>query len=153
MLERREIDREGCEEVVAIETSMFFLPLISEACLSRCGKTNRTRVDCQHVLCARQTVAASNVREKIARVDDVSCTSVRRCMRSSIASMRACILQSAKKNRLQCSRCCQRSDNARFNVRRSRSSRRSRPDSARHRVRRGLTASRHRASLRRRRRR
>ena len=151
MQERREIDREGCEEVVAIDTSMFFLPLISEACLSRCGKTNRTRVDCQHVLCARQIAAVSNVHEMIARVDDVACTSLRRCTRSSIASMRTCIMQSPKKNRLQCSRRFQRYGHARFNARRSRSSRRSRPDSAVHRVRRGPKASARTASLRRRR--
>jgi hypothetical protein len=60
MLERRETDRDICEEVIAVVVSMSSLPLISEACLSRCGKTNRTRVDCQLVLCAANFAHASS---------------------------------------------------------------------------------------------
>ena len=62
MLERRETVRDICEEFVAVGVSMFFSPLISEACLSRCGKTNCTRVDCQHVLCAREFIARRTAR-------------------------------------------------------------------------------------------
>ena len=99
MRERRSGDRDICEEVVAADVSMSLLPLILEACLSRCGKTNCTRVDCQHVLCAEnfRCMSSTHIDTMHDNVDVVA--HARRRLRARCA-MRACVAQRTTKNRL-----------------------------------------------------